>query len=139
MDKGIIKRTPKFKKGDKVIISNTSKESTRFAKWATGMDKYNGKVTTIVDWVCSDQYVLYSMEENIGYWFDESWLTKAEDSSDQIPELSGKKPLPDEIAKAINWEQRRWDLISTLVLNGKHIEIAIGIADETILRYIETL
>lgn len=121
----------KFKIGDRVLVTLPETITN------TGMKRLNGRVFPISDVYDLKGSFMYIIE---GCTLIEGYLEKVEGVvNKQASEISKKQLLADEVAKAIDWEKRRWDLISSLVLKGKHIEIAIGIADEAILRHIEMI
>lgn len=105
----------KFKIGDKVVVSKPKRPMYKGLYWVTDMDKCIGKIFEIINVdIDAREYLL---KDGGGYWFAESWLTKVEEG------IITEEPKAVQVAKQIDWEQRRWEMASKIFAETEDITL----------------
>ena len=107
-----------LKIGDKVRI--TKPEEPEETCWKEGMQCFISKVSE-KEFISSNN-ASADLEDTV-YGFPLSSLTLVEEVTKQVTE---------KVAKQIDWEQRRWELLTALVLNKTLIEEVMVITDNAI-------
>ena len=122
----------KFKVGDKVLLNKPKYKYNNAIIWQKEMERYVGDIFEVVS-VNADSKLYYCDGEYINYWLHESWLTKIEE---QPP-----GQVTEQVAKPIDWEQRRWDLASKVYAEMENItlESSVRQAEIFIKYYKQTL
>lgn len=117
----------KLKIGDKVKISKPKVTAGTCWVEGMGMEYYIGMVSRIKCIRCENADL-----EDIALVFPLSSLTLVEEATEQATE---------QVTKEIDWEQRRWELVCSILVTDFDIPIADGIeyADTIIKHYKQTL
>ena len=118
----------KFKVGDKVLLNKPKYKYNNAIIWQKEMERYVGDIFEVVS-VNADSKLYYCDGKYINNWFHESWLTKAEEQP------------TEQVTKSIDWENRRWELVCSILVPDFDIPIADGInlVDDLIKQYKQTL
>ena len=124
----------KFKIGDRVLLTKPKDVARYHIAWVDEMDKYNGQILEVsyISSPISGYPIEYGVRD-YPYVFDESWLTKAEEQpTEQVTE---------QVAKPIDWEQRRWELASKIYAEMENVtlESSVRQAEIFIKYYKQTL
>lgn len=131
----------KFKVGDRVLVTKPTAQgvktvdaSNTWTVWIPDMDRFDKSVMTIYS-IENDQYGIYKLFDGDGYCFQESWLTKVEEG------IITEEPKAVQVAKQIDWEQRRWEMASKIFAETEDITLdsAVRQADIFIEYYKRTL
>ena len=117
----------KFKIGDKVLVTKPKERGADSFFWDASLAGVNGKILIVKD-ISKSTGRYYFVNNGVDFFLCESWLTKVED------EAITEEPKVVEL-KSIDWEQRRWELLCQLIIQGKHIDVAMGIVDTAIEKY----
>ena len=123
----------KFKIGDKVLLNNPKDKHNGALTWQTDMECYIGDILEVIG-LDTDIKTYYCEGEDFGCWVNESWLTKVGEG------IIEEESRIEEI-KPIDWEQRRWELVCSILIPDFDIPIADGInlVDDLIKQYKQTL
>ena len=120
----------KYKVGDKVLATKPNRQdhSEVSLVWVTVMNKFDKQILTIKK-IDNSNNIYLCIKDRQSFWFHESWLTKIEEQ------------VTEQVAKPIDWEQRRWELASKLYAEAENmtIESAVRQAEIFIKYYKQTL
>ena len=118
----------KFKVGDKVLLNKPKDTKTSELIWFPKMDKYDGKEFVVRD-IGGRVGRYYCTNDGVSLFLCESWLTKSEEQP------------TEQVTKSIDWENRRWELVCSILVPDFDIPIADGInlVDDLIKQYKQTL
>lgn len=118
----------KFKVGDKVLITKPKDTKTDGLIWFPKMDKYDGEVFVVKD-IGGEVGRYYCTNNEVALFLCESWLTKIEEQP------------TEQLAKPIDWEQRRWELASKIYAEMENVtlESSVRQAEIFIKYYKQTL
>lgn len=116
-----------LKIGDKVRI--TKPKVTAGTCWIEAMRDCIGEVSIIRN-IDNREATL----KDFKFWFPLSSLTLVDDAAEQVTEQ-----VTEQVVKQIDWEQRGWELLSSLILQGRYIDVAIGLVETAIEKYKQTL
>ena len=116
-----------LKIGDTVRIIKPKK--TAGTCWIAAMRGCVGEVSIIKN-IDNKEATL----KDFDWWFPLSSLVLVEEVTEQVTEQ-----VAEQVAKQIDWEQRGWELLSSLILQGRHIDVAVGLVETAIEKYKQTL
>ena len=120
----------KYKVGDKVLATKPNRQDHSEVRlvWLTGMNKFDKQILTIKK-IDNSNNIYLCIKDGQSFWYHESWLTKAEEQP------------TEQVTKSIDWENRRWELVCSILVPDFDIPIADGInlVDDLIKQYKQTL
>lgn len=103
-----VSKQPRFKEGDKVIVSKP-RNTNEDPGWYSSMDKYDGKEITIES---ETQYGNFTLVGGDGYRFNPKWLKsvtpkKKARKNKTVADIAGSaKPVPEHL-KNMSWDEIR--------------------------------